>query len=667
MKKLILFLIIFINLFSIELKSQTNVFEDSSSINVFLNQIVITGQLFEKKLNDVVHDITVFDSSFISTTNANTLEEILSYKPSLKIIQDNVLGSGLSMQGLSGENVKILLDGIPIVGRLDGIIDLNQINLNNIDRIEIIEGPLSVEYGTDALAGTVNLISKSITGNSILIKTDYESIGKYNFFSSYTNKFNKYNYLISLSRNYFDGWSDSENFTIIPKKNLADSNRFKQWKPKEQYQFNTKINRSWENISVKISSNHFIENITNRGLPRKPYSINAFDDYYKTYRNNISSHLSFNDRLKSIISFNSYKRKKNNYFIDLTTLESTLTDDINQTNTKHFLYTNKTDYLYKLNHKSDIQIGYDLNYENTQGNRIQEDSKNQGDYALFNNNEFLINRNLKLRTGVRYSYNTSYKSPITPSVHIKYNLGKFNLKGSWSKGFRSPSLKELYLEFVDINHNIIGNEFLIPEKSNNLQFSIDFNNQNKNYTIDFNNRLFYNNVKNLITLADIGSNYTYLNIGKFSSLGNLSSINIITKFLHLTNEFSLIGGSNNIEEDKIYEKYNYTKKYNLNLIIKLPNNNTSLSIFYQYSGKENSFSLTDEGDIINSQIDSYQIMNINKSLKVSKNINIIAGCKNIFNITDIKTNGINNNTHSSNSRLLIGTGRTYFLTIKYNI
>ncbi len=191
MKKLILFLIIFINLFSIELKSQTNVFEDSSSINVFLNQIVITGQLFEKKLNDVVHDITVFDSSFISTTNANTLEEILSYKPSLKIIQDNVLGSGLSMQGLSGENVKILLDGIPIVGRLDGIIDLNQINLNNIDRIEIIEGPLSVEYGTDALAGTVNLISKSITGNSILIKTDYESIGKYNFFSSYTNKFNK--------------------------------------------------------------------------------------------------------------------------------------------------------------------------------------------------------------------------------------------------------------------------------------------------------------------------------------------------------------------------------------------------------------------------------------------------------------------------------------------
>ena len=66
----------------------------------------------------------------------------------------------MSVQGLSGENVKILIDGVPVVGRLNGNVDLSQINLTNIERVEIVEGPLSVNYGTNALAGTINLITK---------------------------------------------------------------------------------------------------------------------------------------------------------------------------------------------------------------------------------------------------------------------------------------------------------------------------------------------------------------------------------------------------------------------------------------------------------------------------------------------------------------------------
>merc|ERR1711965_356759 len=91
---------------------------------------------------------------------AVTLKDVLVNQNNIRVAQDNVLGSSMSLQGMSGQNIKILIDGIPVIGRLNGNIDISQINLNTIERIEIIEGPLSVNYGTDALAGTINLISQ---------------------------------------------------------------------------------------------------------------------------------------------------------------------------------------------------------------------------------------------------------------------------------------------------------------------------------------------------------------------------------------------------------------------------------------------------------------------------------------------------------------------------
>src|SRR5690606_8167852 len=100
----------------------------------------------------------------------------------LRISQDGVLGSSLSIMGVSGENIKIMIDGVPIIGRLDGSIDLSQISLNDIERIEIIEGPLSTVYGTNALGGTINLITKKdgLKKWSVQPGVYYESSGQYN-------------------------------------------------------------------------------------------------------------------------------------------------------------------------------------------------------------------------------------------------------------------------------------------------------------------------------------------------------------------------------------------------------------------------------------------------------------------------------------------------------
>ena len=264
---------------------------------------------------------------------ANNLKDLLNKQTNMRLGYDNVLGSNVSVQGISGQNVKILIDGVPIIGRLNGNIDLGQINLNNVERVEIIEGPLSVDFGTDALAGTINLITDKefFEGFSSNYNLYYESVGQYNSDLSFNFKHNLNSFKLDLGRKYFDGWSEDESFSLFPTSQLADTNRVKSWNPKEQFfgkiQFKNESNKN----TIRVYYDSFYEKITNFGFPRLPYYENAFDDYYYTYRNNLGLDNKYNlnekENFHLLSSFNSFKRIKNTYFKDLITLDEVLTNN----------------------------------------------------------------------------------------------------------------------------------------------------------------------------------------------------------------------------------------------------------------------------------------------------------------------------------------------------
>ena len=126
-----------------------------------LEDLVITAQIEPKKISNAIHNIKSISKKEINEIGAVSLTDIISKYSGFRITNDNILGQSSSIQGISGQNIKIMIDDVAVIGRLNGNIDLSQINLNNVERIEIVEGPLSVEYGTDALAGTINLITNS--------------------------------------------------------------------------------------------------------------------------------------------------------------------------------------------------------------------------------------------------------------------------------------------------------------------------------------------------------------------------------------------------------------------------------------------------------------------------------------------------------------------------
>ena len=645
--------------------------QEDTLLKTSVNEVVITGQINEKKSLNTVQKTIVIGKPILETNIFQNLSQVIETQSGFSVSHDNVLGDGLKIQGFGGQNVKILIDGSPVIGRLNGNIDLSQISLENISKIEIIEGPSSVIYGSDALAGTINLISNNKYKKLLNFsnRNFYESVGRYNNDLNLVinNKISKLN--ISFSRKYFDGWSENEKFTIFPKSNLADTSRYKKWKPKESYSFKIQESINKENIKIKLYFNGFNEKITNRGFPIRPYFENAFDDYYYTYRRDLGSNLNYNlnsFNINNLTSYNRYKRIKNTYYKDLTSLEQTMSADLSANDTTKFSqFISKFIFSNSKKRKYDYLFGIDIDRESSYGKRIKNSSQNQLNLSLFNTFEFSFKK-LLIRPGVRLVYNNKYKAPIITSTHFLYKEKNLRYRFSLSQGFRSPSIKELFFEFNDINHDIIGNPNLNSENSINVQCGFSYNNQflNNYYFLSFD--FFHNRINNKIDLLpslDVLGQYTYYNIDSVRNLGMNSKFEFSNSKFNSNLNISYIG----LNTYEFSNEYNYQFTLS-NIFTYKHNNGLNINLFYKYFGNKKQLYYDSNNILSENIISDYSIMDLslNKNF-MNEQIEFSVGLKNLMN--NISLISINNNSvHSDNSSTMnIGYGRTFFAGINFKL
>lgn len=645
------------------------------SNNTLIGEICVTGEYAPINTNQAINKITIIRKEDILNSGSSTLNDILTYQSNIRIDQDNILGSGISMSGMSGQNVKILQDGVPVIGRLDGNIDLSQINLDNIERIEIVNGPLSVNYGTNALAGTINIITKKtghkgFTGN---VLTQYESVGNYNLSGNINYRHKHHNVKVNGGRKYFDGWSSKSPFFSFPKETIADTNRYLSWNPKLQYFGEISYSLKMKKWNFNPYIRYYQEKITNRGRPKKPYFETAFDDYYYTLRFdqgiNIDGALK-NGKFNIVSAYNYFKREKNTYFKDLTTLQQNLTPGASTQDTTLFdSFITRATYSSTFKNWFSYQAGADINIETATGKKIKNNKQIIGDYALFGSAIIsVLNKKLDIKPGLRYAYNTVFKSPLTPSLNIKYDLKEIQFRASIAQGFRSPTLKELYLNFVDINHNIVGNTNLIPETSLNFITGITWIKpiQTKNvFKID--GSFFYNDFENRIhlQLLDNGK-YAYINIGIYNTLGGQAEASYQSKKLRVRSSLSYIGRYNPAEHEDL-DIYIYSPEVSTTISYKILKEKITLNAFYKFNGKIIYYRLID--DIIETNTTSgYHIFDLSLGTKVLNNrLNITLGAKNLFNVKNINTMGIINSgsAHSTEGSVSVGRGTSVFLSLNY--
>ena len=630
-----------------------------------LDEVTVTGTLLPQYQSNSVYSIQVINREEIEHKAANNLRELLSSELNLKIANDAILGSSLSIQGNGGENIKFLIDGVPVVGRQNGNIDLNSLNLSNIDRVEIIKGPMSVLYGTDALAGVVNLISKTNAKQnlSVGLNSYYESNGQYNADASLGWGFRKSSLMISGGRNFFDGWNEDE------------TTRNQLWKPKEQFFGNIKFNSVIKNWKWNIQSDFNKDKITDKGTPIvTPYSAKAFDNYFTTLRSNsqFSMNKSFSElsAIQLTGAYSYYQHIKNSYvknMVDLTEqlINGQLDNDTTTFNSAFARLNYSND---KIFDKVALLGGIDYNFESAKGSRIDNNNHDNIDYALFASIEYKPISILSIRPAVRAIYNTNYDAPLIPSVNLLYKPFKFyEIRLSWSKGFRAPSLKEQFLDFEDSNHNVHGNPNLKAENSTHYLASLLYKKVWKKVVFMAEPSVFYSQIENRISLVEADATtklYQYTNIENFNSKGAELTLKCNLSRFHLSAGTSYTGVHESFGATSKQTDIAWFPEYNASVDYTFSKFKTTFSAQWKGVGKKPVYRINTDESISRFENDSYQLLDVNVRQQFYKNhFNITLGIKNILNVKQVnayESSGVHSDGSNETS---IGTGTTCFVKI----
>lgn len=694
-------LLLIIKGFSQEIK------KDSTTINE-LKEVVVTAQFEPQSLKKAVHNVRVITKEDMERLAANNLSDVLNQYLNITITPSSGTGkSTVSMFGLNATYFKILVDNIPIVSdnSLGNNIDLTQINLDDIEKIEIIEGSMGVTHGAGAVTGILNIITKKSSLHRWEINTTLQEETVGNEYSAFdkgkhiqsikiSNKIND-NWFASLgiNRNDFKGYLDNrkgENYSE------SDNKRGYTWLPKLQYFTNGMITYKKNTFRAFYKFDYLNENIdyfnpTILVVANPPFGENKFakDKRYKTTRfyhhfNAVGSIYS----LKYNISVSHQKQSRDTenfiYNFQNSNEENTIST---KNQSAEVLYSTGTLSNFFKNEIVDLQLGYEfvnnhgfalVDGENQTLNPIRKRFEN---YDFFIASEIKATSNFLIRAGIRASAQSKFDNQTASSLGLRYLFNNnFELRSSMGKSFRVPTFEELYSKIKFSGHQFYGNENLIPEQSTSLDVNFKKTTSFKS-DLKLTNQIStsFLNVDNRIDMAFVGFEpnstspvYQYININSYK-MWNISTTHQINyKKWNASAGLIYVGISQVIDNGEAVsdDKFLYNLQFNSNLSYEIPKINTQFSLYYKFNGKQQQFvsSIENNETIYKlSEIESYSFLDASiRKLFFKKQLELNIGARNILNVTRINQ-GITTGTHTSSSDILLGYGRSYFMKLSYKL
>lgn len=649
-----------------------------------LNEVVVTGQYEPQSLKKSVYNVRVIDSERIHLRAAVNVMGVLNNELGFRFSNDLTLGTtDVQLMGMSGRNVKILLDGLPMVDRGDTRESLNQIDINTIERIEIVEGPMSVSYGSDALAGVVNIITKKpgIQQLGVSARIQEETANQdYNFLKNQglhiqnvgvTWQKKGWNASAGVTNNTFGGWQGQS------------VGRTKDWLPKNQVFGHGKVGYRTQNTNLYYRLDALKEDLLSQG-PENINNHQARDQKYLTYRyvHQLQGDWKINDRLQlnAQASYTDYQRRTQTTVLDLTTGLRTLSlGEGEQDLSKFASQTYRAMASYKISSAVSLQPGIDINLDAASGARILG-SPAINDLAFFVSSILNPTTRISIRPGLRFIKNSVYNAPpVIPSLNAKFALTpSLDLRLAYARGFRSPALRELYFNFFDASHSLRGNPNLKAETSNSFNGSLVWQATRwVKSTLGF----FYNDFNNLISYGTDPSDprvQMTINIDKFRTTGMTLENVLNWKDLQATVGFSYIGRYNNLLTTPDTTTYAggrlatfiWSPEVNTNLTYALRKIDTKLSLFYKYAGKRPNYLATVNADgkvsATLTELAAFHWADVTVAKPIGKYLTLTTGIKNLLNITRLaNTSPDTGGAHSSSGPVPVSYGRSYFLGLTF--
>lgn len=648
-----------------------------------LGEVVVTGNFGPQSARQSTYMVRTIDQQIIQSRAAMNLQEVLNTELGIRFSQDNALGSSnLEMNGLSGQNVKILIDGVPMVGRqgVNNEINLNQIDVNMIERIEIVEGPMSVIYGADALAGVINIITKNgqgVNSYSITARIQEETAG------------NEYSPFVGQGthvRSIGGAWRQSEHLAFrggFTQNNFGgwkggDEGRQHRWLPKSQNLVNASVAFTQGDIELDYSVDFLDETINSLGPENRLEVIDT--DFITTrwmHRVNGRWEVKPTVQLSMQAAYTDFQRETQTWVTNVRTNERNLSRQ--QGSQAMLNYQGLTFRLlgnWMLSPKLTLVPGIDVNTENGIGDRISENTGIQ-DYAAFITGEWKPTKFLQIRPGLRKAYNSAYEAPpVIPSLNAKVALSThWDFRVSYANGFRAPSIRELYFNFFDASHSIRGNPDLVAETSDSYNFSFSHEKAFQPYTFKFALNGFYNDVRNRIAFTIDPEDpriTTMFNIDRFRSQGLMANAGFSGKQWSAELGTSYIGRFNQLAtEQESLPTMLYSPEVNANLTYTLPSLKTQFNVFYKWTGPLPAFQmqLDGAGELrpMEVELEGFHWMDFTINQPLKNGLRINAGVRNALNVVDIESTAMAGSAHGGGPMRPMGVGRSYFLGLTYQL
>ncbi|NBO57880.1 MAG: TonB-dependent receptor [Chitinophagia bacterium] len=222
-----------------------------------LDEVVVTATRTPRTMGNLAIPVSIVGSKTLYQSGSLRLNDILSEQTGL-MITDN-FGKGIQMQGLSSEYTLILLDGEPLIGRTGGVLDLSRITIRNIRKIEIIKGPSSSLYGSEAMGGVINIITDRAGQNKLDGSLRYARFSTADGSINFSKKFNQAD--LQFSSNY----NRSEGYSLKPFALQKTVEPF--WKSVQQLSYNQILSSHWKaGAGIRFNNTHIDNSISVQNL-----------------------------------------------------------------------------------------------------------------------------------------------------------------------------------------------------------------------------------------------------------------------------------------------------------------------------------------------------------------------------------------------------------------
>ena len=442
-----------------------------------LNPVVVTGSGHHQRLKSTATPVHVLSAQEIREQGITTFDGALTRMMPQVSMAPSSMGSFLRLNGLGNKYILILINGQKLNGDISNNVDLNRINMARVKRIEVLDGAASSLYGSDAIAGVINIITDQPTQNLVSATSDTRVSGHgqltenvtldiyKNGFGSYTSfGYDRADSYRNNDLEYVKG-SDTETQTSIAP--LFTGYRSHTFGQKFTYAPN-------QHLALNAGADYSYK-ITDR--PETSEDITGGNDYemrYKGFRWNLGGIYKFNAKnsLQADFTVDRFRYGKE---YDVATKSYAVGDYVQSK--KQLMMEGNVKAILALTKHSTTIFGADWRKEYldaTSGN-IDEHVYSLAAYAQ---HETKLQRDLTLTLGLRLTHHETFNNHLTPKATLMYAPGNFRFRATYSAGFRAPGLDELYYHYFSVNRGkaqiSFGNQDLSPEKSNYFSLNAEY-------------------------------------------------------------------------------------------------------------------------------------------------------------------------------------------------